>query len=102
MRVTYRHVRGAGAVSCAAVLVAGLFWNPGMKPVVAATSLSGTFTVTGSLNTARYQHKAVLLTTGEVLVMGGIGVNGNYDSLPSAELYNSSKGKWTFTGNMTA
>jgi N-acetylneuraminic acid mutarotase len=69
--------------------------------VTAATSLSGTFSVTGSLNTARYQHKAVLLTTGEVLVMGGIGVNGNYDSFASAELYNPSKGKWTLTGNMT-
>jgi hypothetical protein len=29
---------------------------------VAAASASGTFTLTGSLNTARYQHKAVLLT----------------------------------------
>ena len=101
MRVTDLNVRGACVVSCAALLVAGMLWNPGIKPAVAATSLSGTFSVTGNLNTARYQHKAVLLTNGEVLVMGGIGVNGNYDSFASAELYNPSTGQWTFTGNMT-
>ena len=101
MRASDRQFRGACTVACSALLAAGLPWNPGIKAMVAGTSLSGTFTPTGSLNTARYQHKAVLLTTGEVLVMGGIGVNGNYDSLASAELYDPSKGKWTFTGNMT-
>jgi hypothetical protein len=93
--------KGGFTVTCSALLMAGLVWNPAFKPVAAATSLSGTFSVTGSLNTARYQHKAVRLTTGEVLVMGRIGVNGNYDSFASAELYNPSKGKWTVTGNMT-
>jgi N-acetylneuraminic acid mutarotase len=81
-------------------LAAGLLSNPGTRAVAAPTPASGTFTLTGSLNVARYQHTAVLLATGQVLVMGGIGVNGNYDSLASAELYNPSKGKWTFTGNM--
>lgn len=101
MRASDLKFRGVCTVTCTALLVAGLLWNSGIKPVAAATSLSGTFTLTGSLNTARYQHKAVLLTTGEVLVMGGIGVNGNYDSFASAELYNPSEGKWIFTGNMT-
>src|SRR6516164_4111220 len=101
MRASDLKFRGVCTVTCSVLLVPGLLWNPGIRPVAAATSLSGTFSVTGSLNTARYQHKAVLLTTGEVLVMGGIGVNGNYDSFASAELYNPSKGKWTVTGNMT-
>lgn len=101
MRASDLKFRGVCTVTCSALLVAGLLWNSGIKPVAAATSLSGTFTLTGSLNTARYQHKAVLLTNGEVLVMGGIGVNGNYDSFASAEVYDPSKGKWTFTGNMT-
>jgi hypothetical protein len=63
---------------------------------------SGTFAYTGSLNVARYNHTATLLPSGEVLVVGGIGVNGVYTSLASAELYNPQTGKWTLTGNMTA
>ena len=101
MRASDLKFKVAPTVTCSALLVAGVLWNSGLKPVAAATSLSGTFSLTGSLNTARYQHKAVLLTTGEVLVMGGIGVNGNYDSFASAELYSTSKGKWTLTGSMT-
>jgi hypothetical protein len=101
MRATDLNVKAAWTVSGVALLVAGLLWNPGINPVAAPAPASGTFSLTGSLNTARYQHKAVLLTTGEVLVMGGIGVNGNYNSLASAELYDPSKGKWTFTGNLT-
>lgn len=102
MRASDLRFKDACTVTCLALLVAGAVCYPGLRPVAAATSLSGTFTPTGSLNIARYQHKAVLLTAGEALVMGGIGVNGNYDSLASAELYNPSKGKWTLTGNMTA
>ena len=67
-----------------------------------ASGGSGTFAYTGSLNTARYDHTATLLPSGEVLVVGGIGVNGNYTSLASAELYDPKKGKWTTTGSMTA
>ena len=67
----------------------------------AASGGSGTFTITGNLNTARYDHTATLLQNGEVLVVGGIGVNGNYTSLASAELYDPQKGKWTTTGSMS-
>ena len=101
MRAPYLKLRGACTVICSALLAAGLLLNPGTKSVAAATAASGTFTLTGSLNSVRYQHTAVLLTTGEVLVVGGLGVNGNYDSLATAELYNPSKEKWTPTGNMT-
>ena len=45
---------------------------------------SGTWTATGSLNTARYYHTATLLQNGMVLVAGGIGPNGR--ALASAEL----------------
>ena len=62
---------------------------------------SGTFAVTGSLNTARYNHTATLLPSGEVLVTGGLGVNGNYTSLASAELYDPHHGRWTVTGSMS-
>jgi hypothetical protein len=80
------------------VLAAALF---GGLAVQAATA-SGTFALTGSLNVARYNHTATLLPSGEVLVTGGIGVNGDYTSLASAELYSPKTGKWTLTGSMTA
>ena len=66
-----------------------------------ASGGSGTFALTGSLSTARYNHTAMLLPTGEVLVVGGLGVNGDYASLATAELYDPKKGKWTATGSMS-
>jgi hypothetical protein len=66
-----------------------------------ASGGSGTFALTGSLNTARYDHTATLLPNGEVLVAGGIGVNGVYASLASAELYDPRHGKCTVTGSMS-
>jgi hypothetical protein len=79
------------------LLVIGLLGSVAVK----AAGGSGSFALTGSLNTARYQHTASLLTNGEVLVSGGLGVNEYSDSLSSAELYNPSTGKWTVTGSMS-
>jgi hypothetical protein len=59
---------------------------------------TGTFSVTGSINTPRFGHTATLLPTGEVLIAGGINSTGNY--LASAELYNPSTGTFTPTGSM--
>ena len=60
-----------------------------------AAGVSGTFTVTGSMNVPRFRHHAVLLNTGDVLVVSGSGDN-------SAELYNPANGKWTLTGSTSA
>jgi N-acetylneuraminic acid mutarotase len=49
------------------------------------------------MNTARGQHGATLLQSGEVLVSGGVNSAG---ILTSAELYHPSSRKWTFTGSM--
>ncbi|CAF1528505.1 unnamed protein product, partial [Adineta steineri] len=49
------------------------------------------------MNIERRQHTQTILTNELVLVAGGY--NGAY--LNSAELYNSSAGTWTTTGNMT-
>jgi hypothetical protein len=64
---------------------------------LAAGAASGTFAVTGSLNTPRTNHTATLLQSGEVLVAGGYDLNG---PLTSAELYNPAKGTWSLTGTM--
>jgi len=52
---------------------------------------SNSWSKTGSLNTARYYHTAVLLHTGKVLVVGGT----NGTALSSCELYNPSTGAWS-------
>jgi hypothetical protein len=65
---------------------------------IPALAASGSFNNTGSMNVARIDHTATLLSNGDVLVAGGL--NDGY--LASAELYNPSTGKWTLTGSMTA
>jgi N-acetylneuraminic acid mutarotase len=59
---------------------------------------TGTWTSTGSMNSARYLHTATLLANGKVLVVGGN--NGGY--LSSAELYDPATGTWTSTGSMNS
>jgi uncharacterized protein (TIGR03437 family) len=55
---------------------------------------TGTWTLTGSLNQARYNHTATLLPNGRVLVVGG---NTATQILNSAELYDPVTGAWTAT-----
>ena len=63
----------------------------------ASGQASGTWAVTGRLNTPRAGHTATLLPNGQVLVSGGENATG---FLASAELYNPSTGQWTVTGSM--
>jgi Kelch motif protein len=58
---------------------------------------SNSWALAGSLATARHSHIAVLLTSGQVLVAGGIDTT----SLASAELYDQGSDAWTSTGEMT-
>jgi hypothetical protein len=66
---------------------------------------TGTFTATGSLNTARAYHTATLLGSGGVLITGGF-TNGSSNStdviLSSAEVYNPATGTFTAMGGMNA
>ena len=57
------------------------------------------WTTTGSMTTPRQGHTATLLSTGNVLVVGGTS-NGT-TALASAELYNQSTGTWALTASMT-
>jgi N-acetylneuraminic acid mutarotase len=67
--------------------------------------VSGTWTVTGSMKTARAEFIAVLLPSKKVLVAGGCtsyNVNGCLAVTTSAELYNPATGTWTSTGAVRA
>jgi hypothetical protein len=49
--------------------------------------VAATFTATGSLATARIAHTATLLSSGEVLVVGGVDASPGGRVVASAELY---------------
>jgi hypothetical protein len=61
---------------------------------------TGTFSTTGSMQTARYGQTATLLNNGKVLLAGGQGANGNPAALASAELYDVAAGTFSATGSM--
>jgi len=92
------------------VLVAGGVYYTGTSPnqvphYLASAELydptSGTFTLTGSLHTARSSQTATLLKNGNVLVAAGQNDNTqNYGYLSSAELYNPATGKFSVTGSL--
>ena len=62
--------------------------------------VTGTFSLTGSLNDARYDHTATLLPSGKVLITGGFSTQ-RLDTLASAELYDPATGVFTRTGSMS-
>ena len=62
---------------------------------------TGTWSVTGSLNMARSDHSATLLSNGEVLVAAGqIFATFPLITLNSAELYDPATGSWSVTANL--
>jgi hypothetical protein len=80
------------------VLVAGGEHSNLVAPYISEAELynpsTGTFSVTGSLNTARFDHTATLLDNGQVLIAAGAPI------LASAELYDPSNGKFKVTGSL--
>src|SRR5205807_1838144 len=59
-----------------------------------------TWSLTGSLNTARVWNSATLLQNGQVLVVGGLNDFDNPVALSSAELYDPTTGTWRNTGTL--
>ena len=102
---TARDSHTATALSNGKVLiVGGVSSNGDWITALAANAeiydpVAGTFSSTGNLNTARDTHTATLLNNGQVLIVGGLDVNGN--SLPSAELYDPTTGTFTLTGSLS-
>jgi len=72
----------------------------GHTPIAHASS--GTWSATGSMSVARWDHTATLLPTGRVLVAGGTDLPTSAGaSLASAELYDPATGTWSATGPMS-
>lgn len=66
--------------------------------IAPSANSNNTMALTGSLNTARYEHTAILLNNGQVLIIGGF--TSSVVVTASCELYNPTTGVWTTTGNM--
>jgi Galactose oxidase, central domain len=58
------------------------------------------WSATGTMSISREDHSSVLLTSGQLLAIGGTTVDFNGVTVASAELYDSSTGSWTTTGSM--
>ena len=62
---------------------------------------TGTFSLTGSMNTRRYDQAGVPLPDGRVLLVGGSVYDLGSKAVATAELYDPKTGKFTATGTMT-
>ena len=84
------------------VLVAGGCTSSNCSTDTAVSELydpaSNSWSTTGSLNTARYYHTAVLLKTGKVLAITG----STGSATASCELYDPSKGTWSSAASTNA
>jgi Glucodextranase, domain B/IPT/TIG domain/Bacterial Ig-like domain (group 2)/Galactose oxidase, central domain len=84
------------------LIVGGYEFVSGQEQALASAELynpsTGTFTTTGSLNTARGNFTATLLNDGTVLVAGGY--DSNFNLTATAEIYNPTTGVFTPTANM--
>jgi hypothetical protein len=61
---------------------------------------SGTFSTTGNMTVPRYKQAALLLTDGNVLVVGGSDGRDWHGRYANAEIYNPAKGAFSAIGNM--
>ncbi|MEI6231693.1 MAG: kelch repeat-containing protein [Planctomycetota bacterium] len=84
-------------VNLLALLITLLSCRAGDIPI---TPRSAGFASAASLNTARSQHTATLLSNGNVLVVGGEADGGT--TLLSAEVYDSTSDKWTLAASLNS
>jgi hypothetical protein len=97
-----RYALSATALSGGLILAAG--GNDGASGAGAASKAAAIYTAGSgwssieSMNVARFDHAAVALNDGRVLVAGGADSTGA--PLSSVEIYDPSSGHWTLTGSM--
>jgi hypothetical protein len=105
---TVRQTATATLLNNGKVLIAGGSSGSGVFYTISEAELydpsSGTFTVTGSMNTTRADYSATLLSDGRVLVIGGF-IEANAPGFPttyyaSTEIYDPSTGQFTANGNL--
>lgn len=82
---------------CGGAIFAGAQYPPTTSTEIYDPA-SGEWSSTGSLQTARHNHQAVLLANGKVLAIAGTGV-GN-QGIVSAELYDPATGQWVATASL--
>ena len=91
---TGRYYHTATLLPNGKVMVTGGNGSYGISSILASAELydpaTGSWTTTGSLNTARQWHTATLLTNGKILVTGGQSSSGS--TLASAELFDTGLG----------
>ena len=84
------------------VLVAGGFGpndvTNGAAVFDPAGGTNGSWTMVGSLNIGRWDHSAILLPNGKVLVVGG--EDRNFNFLVNAEIFDPATGQWTPAGSL--
>ena len=91
-------LRPAGLILARRIAFPLVLLGAGLVLIQPCAGQSGTWTATGSLNTARDYHTATLLQNGMVLVAGGF--DSNSSASASAELYDPASGTWTATGSL--
>ncbi len=74
-------------------------FNTASTTPVEPAARSGTFAATGALSSARNSHAAILLPSGKVLVVGGLGSTSL--AVATAELYDPATGTWAPAASMS-
>jgi len=74
-------------------------WLPATPIAELYDPASRSFSITGSMQTARTEHTATVLSDGRVLIAGG---STSVDPLASTEIYNPSPGTFVAAANMTS
>ena len=62
--------------------------------------ITNKWTVTGSLNQARYRHSLIALNDGRALAIGGL-IDLNIGTTASCELYDPASSTWSFTDSLS-